>query len=322
MKALAEFDPFFATTIAPQLEGLETMRRAALRNTVIAACVVGVVLMGIVAVFGSSGILGVLMVGGVIGLGAVAFFAALFTKDNKAAFKEHAIRPLIRFYDEECEYFPERCIPESEFRACCLFERRPDRYSGNDFVSGTLGQTAFHFSEIHAEYKTEHRNSKGHTTTSWHTIFRGVFFVADFNKSFKGQTYVFPDTAENLLGSWLGGALQKLSGPGELVKLEDPEFEKLFAVYSGDQVEARYILSQSLMRRMVEYRTKHKREMHFAFMGSQLIAAISFNEDLFEPPIWSPVTKPELYRAFLTDLDSVLSIVEELNLNLRIWTKE
>ena len=34
----------------------------------------------------------------------------------------------------------------------------------------------------------------------------------------------------------------------QLIKLEDPEFEKLFAVYGDDQIEARYILTPALMQ--------------------------------------------------------------------------
>ena len=50
-----------------------------------------------------------------------------------------------------------------------------------------------------------------------------------------------------------------MSSHGELVKLEDPEFEKSFVVYSGNQTEARYILSTSLMRRILDYKVNCKK---------------------------------------------------------------
>lgn len=43
-------------------------------------------------------------------------------------------------------------------------------------------------------------------------------------------------------------------GRPDVVRLEDPEFEKIFVVYSSDEVEARYILSTSFMERLVEFR--------------------------------------------------------------------
>lgn len=54
-----------------------------------------------------------------------------------------------------------------------------------------VGSTSIEFSQVHAEYKTEttHRDDDGHETTDehWHTIFQGIFFIADFNKDFRTQ---------------------------------------------------------------------------------------------------------------------------------------
>ena len=40
----------------------------------------------------------------------------------------------------------------------------------------------------------------------------------------------------------------------EEIELEDPEFMEHFRVYSTDQVEARYILSPSMMERLLAFR--------------------------------------------------------------------
>ena len=89
--------------------------------------------------------------------------------------------------------------------------------------------------------------------------------MADFNKNFNGHTVVLPDTAEKILGKF-GQSLQSMSSRGELVKLEDPEFEKEFCVYGDDQVEARYILSPALMkRRQINTPTTSKAEQLLLF---------------------------------------------------------
>ena len=55
---------------------------------------------------------------------------------------------------------------------------------------------------------------------------------------------VLPDVAERCFGSLIGNFFQKMNfSDGSLVKLENPDFEKLFSVYSHDQIEARYILT-------------------------------------------------------------------------------
>ncbi len=57
---------------------------------------------------------------------------------------------------------------------------------------------------------------------------------------------MLPDFAEKLLGKF-GQKFQKSFTHGKLVKLENPEFEKEFVVYSSGQQEARYILTPVMM---------------------------------------------------------------------------
>ena len=121
----------------------------------------------------------------------------------------------------------------------------------------------------------------------------------------------------------LGQALQSLNVQnGQLIKLEDPEFEKLFVVYGEDQVEARYILSTSLMRRMVEFQTRAPKKMRLSFSASKLHVAIPFEGELFEPKIMESLLNISHVQAYYDDLKLVVDIVDELNLNTRIWTQK
>ncbi|MDD3276584.1 MAG: DUF3137 domain-containing protein, partial [Kiritimatiellales bacterium] len=121
----------------------------------------------------------------------------------------------------------------------------------------------------------------------------------------------------------LGQTLQGIGkSHGELIKLEDPEFEKAFAVYSTDQVEARYILSPALMRRMLEFKAKTGTKVYFSFTGDEVNIGISSTKNRFEPKLFSTVLDIEMAREFVDDLQLALGIVDDLNLNTRIWTKE
>ena len=187
---------------------------------------------------------------------------------------------------------------------------------------GSVGKTEVRFSEVHAEYKTESRDSKGHRKTHWHTIFKGLFFIADFNKEFHGRTVVLPDTAEKLFGGF-GKMLQKMNlSRDELVKLESPEFEKEFAVYGTDQVEARYILSTSLMERILNFKRKTRMPVSVAFVHSNVCLALETRKNMFEPRIFRTLLDFDLVSDYLEDLQLAVGIVEELNLNTRIWTKD
>ncbi len=73
-------------------------------------------------------------------------------------------------------------MPPAQFISSCIFKKYPDRYASEDLVEGKLGATEFKFSEVHAEEKYEIRDSDGKNRTEFSTLFKGLFFVADFNK--------------------------------------------------------------------------------------------------------------------------------------------
>jgi hypothetical protein len=239
-------------------------------------------------------------------------------RSYRADFKNRIIEKIIKFVSKDLTYLKDSRIPLGTFKSSMLFQRKPDIYTGDDYVKGRIGSTNIEFSEIHAQYETHDKNGRHR-----HTLFKGIFFAADFNKNFKGYTIVLPDTAQKLLGG-LGQALQKMAGiirPGELIKLEDPEFERYFVVYGSDQVEARYILSTSLMQRILDFRKKTAKIIRLSFVGTKIYAAVSYKKNLFEPTVLKSLVDFDLIKGYLDDLDLAVGIVEDLNLNTRIWSK-
>ena len=160
------------------------------------------------------------------------------------------------------------------------------------------------------------------TTETRKMLFKGLFFRARFNKSFKGRTVVLPGIAEQFLGV-VGRAIQSWNqGRGELIQLEDPEFERFFAVYGDDQIEARYILSTSLIARLTDLKKKAGRDVYVAFVRNTIYIAIQYEEDLFEPKLLSSMLSFKPIREYYENLRLMLDIVEDLKLNRRIWKQE
>ena len=189
----------------------------------------------------------------------------------------------------------------------------PDDFSEEDCVEGKWGDTWLYFSEVKAEDKNSDDDYK--------VYFQGLFFQANFNKSFQGRTVVVPDVAERNFGA-LGRMIQSWNKQhaNELIKLEDPEFERLFAVYGTDQIEARYILSTSLMQRLVELQKKVQRELRVSFVDDNVYIAISSkNKNLFEPRIFRSLVNFQPILEYFETLQMMIGIVEDLNLNRRIW---
>jgi hypothetical protein len=242
-------------------------------------------------------------------------------KQYRETFKSGVVAEVVKLFNPDWQYLFDQCMSQESYQQSGLFPHHYDRYNGDDFVTGRIEKTDFQFSELHTQYKQVTYSSKGQRQEHWITIFRGLFMHADFNKNFSGTTYVLPDTAEKLLGSF-GQSLQKLSSRGQLVKLENPEFEKRFVVYSSDQVESRYILTPTVMESIVNISNRFEGDVYFSFVGSRIFYANSINKALFEPNIFRSGVNfydvKEMYDLF----EMITVLVQELNLNTRIWTKE
>lgn len=245
-------------------------------------------------------------------------FFQSFKKKFALIYKNNVIKKLVYSIDEGLSYKPLGGFPKTQYLRSELFKRRPDRYKAEDLVEGTVGQTKICFSEIKSEYKTKSGSGKDRKT-EWHTIFEGIFFEADFNKDFATKTFILPDYLERTLG-FIGKKLQSLNmGRPPLVKLEDPEFEKYFAVFGEDQVEARYILSTSLMQRLTEFAKKRKLPVYISFVENSVFIAIYEIKNLFEPRIFRTNLNKEMILEYYNMLELVVGLVEDLNLNNRIW---
>ncbi|MDT8339758.1 MAG: DUF3137 domain-containing protein, partial [Sulfurimonas sp.] len=164
------------------------------------------------------------------------------------------------------------------------------------------------------------KSSKGRE--NWSTLFQGLFIVADFNKHFSGETVILPDTAQNTFGDVIGHWMQSNNmARDELVKMDDPEFEKEFVVYSTNQVEARYILSNSLMKKLLAFKEKSDHKIHISFVGTHIYMAISYNKDLFEPSIFHSLLDYKIAMEYIKTLHLAIGLVEELKLNQKLWSK-
>jgi hypothetical protein len=317
-----EFDAFFEARLRGRLTELDVERRNLL-GRVVTGITIAAALFFVAFLFVQRGAfpIGFAIGPAVIALALTAWKVYGPYKAYKGRYKAEVLRELVEFLDPALKFQPESGLCETTFRESGIFRTGVDRYSCEDLVEGTLAGTEVRFSEVHAEYKTTTTDCKGKRRTQWHTIFRGILFSADFNKHFAGRTYVVTDFAERSFG-FLGAMLQSAVGThGELVKLEDPDFEKEFATYSNDQVEARYILSPALMHRILEYRRKAKKAVQLSFVGSRVYVAIPYATDLFEPTFFRSLVDPEPLRTYLDALSLAISIVSDLNLNNRIWTK-
>ena len=142
------------------------------------------------------------------------------------------------------------------------------------------------------------------------TAFRGVCVILDMNKDFHGHTLVTSDTALHL------SPIDGLSH----TTLEDSRFEKIFDVFTNDEVEARYLLTPTFMERLTKIKkTFMAAQISCAFYMNKLFISINTRKDMFS---LGAINKPvDDYRQFLqiyTEITSIIELIDQLKLDQKI----
>jgi len=254
-------------------------------------------------------------------LGFLAYLFGMYEKKFINAFKSEILPILLTYFNPALKFDQSTYVKQNLFEESSIFRfSEIYSYKGSDKVLGSYGQGNFEFSHLDVKQKTTTKSS-GSTETKISQLFIGLFYVADFNKPFSGRTIIYPDYARQALGGQFGEMFNKVFefDNNHLVTLEDVEFEKEFAVYSTDQVEARYILSPAMIERIKTIRWKLDRNIYLSFINNKLYVAIPNGSDSLSPIIFNNITNFESVEPIYQLIGTLLEIALDLQLNTRIW---
>jgi hypothetical protein len=354
MKTYDQFKEFYSKELFDELLALNGFRKNMLIKCALIT-VIFILLAGLFAVLFSIGMIKSIYI--TLSFGALCilfwYLSVLFLiKNFHAIFKRIIIEPLVKFIDPTLQYAPEGSIDLYTFRQANIFQYYTNEFDGEDLVCGTIDKTKIKFSQVYARYRDEDKGIGSIPTDDpWlflliifllpfflvlrlfsnvfivklfinHDVFKGLFFVADFNKDFSGYVLVMPDKAEKYFGRF-GSMLQSHNLiRGELVKMDNTEFEKHFAVYGTDQVQARYVLTPRIMEKILDFKKKTGAATCLSFKDSMLYIAVPYKQSKFTPPLFKSLADYVDTCRYFQDLTTFISIAEEFNLNTRIWTKE
>lgn len=297
--------------LAPTLQVLENKRKELLRKGrtegLIGAAIFLVI--GIIAllILKLEGVFGLIVV---VVISVLIFIACINSKSKtfSSFYKEEVVDEIIHAFCPNAAYSPNGGVSEDLFRNSGLFTS-PDRYHTEDLIEGCLDKTSFICSEVHAEERKA-RTTKNGVQYYWEDIFKGFLFIADFHKEFQGETTI------------LRNSFFKVKMGASRVKMENPDFEKVFDVFSTNQIEARYLITPSMMERMLKLDSNFKKGITISFRNSAILVAIPDSKNRFEADVWSSLNDMSTLKSDFAVLQSLLEIVDELNLNTRIWSKE
>lgn len=314
MDAVKDFNEFCSNDLSEFLLPLENERRSVAKTGVIGFSFLG--LAAISFFIAAQEQPKVFMIAFICLIPAVVLLIFFYNKRRNyvGRFKDEIVHNIIKFIDPSLHYNPAGRVHKNDYRQSGLFLENFDRYRGDDYVEGRRGKTVFCFSELHTEHEV--RSGKN---THWETIFKGLFFIGDFNKNFQGRTYVYSENNPQL--GFFSKLLTSFARDLEKVRLESTEFENKFIVYSSDQVEARYILTPSFMERLVKLQNLMGDSTSYSFVDTNVYVAVPSSDELFEPSVFS-ANDYNKFSNYYNTVHIVFDIIDELNLNLRIWNKE
>lgn len=266
-------------------------------------------LLGLVfSIFGYAmfGLLGVI-VSVAAGIGLV--YASYYQHLN-AKYKREVVPAMVQTICAGATYSAEGTFKKELIKASDLYEAGwGEHYKNEDTIRGKVGSTDFVYSEV----KLSHIQSTGKSSTEV-IDFQGFAFEADFNKHFPGHTALSSEQM-HLMGRMGLSSMKHIT-------LEDVDFNSRYRIYTTNDQEARYILSPALQQRIMQMddtlqREAGAKELSMSFKEGRLLIMCQSHEDRFEVKY-----KLEEVRRDFMALCCMLDIIEQLNLNLRIWTKE
>jgi Protein of unknown function (DUF3137) len=73
------------------------------------------------------------------------------------------------------------------------------------------------------------------------------------------------------------------------------------------------------MAKLVKFRKKAGRNFYISFVENMIYIAIEYPEEIFEPKLFKNMLSLAPMREYFENIQLMLGIVEDLNLNKRIW---
>lgn len=192
-------------------------------------------------------------------------------------------------------------IPMSEMKPSKIIPSHTS-YRSEDYFSGRYKGVGIRFSEIRLTKK------KGKSTV---TVFDGLaVFLHHGARKFHGHTILTKDK------SGLTGAERRKWSGLKRANLVDLEFERLFDVYTSDQVEARYLIDPVIMENIKAlYDEYHGNSLLAAFYEGRVLIMIASSKNHFEPAhIDVPATNKRELLALRNEVSQILTIIDRLAL--------
>ncbi|GAB6074418.1 DUF3137 domain-containing protein [Nautilia lithotrophica] len=270
-----------------------------LRKTAVFKVLLAVVLVGIVGylTFKFAVLWWHYLIGGVIAL-LIIGMAISAVEDYKSAFIERILKPLLKSND--LHFFPKEGFKEDEALSSNLFNFEYDDYDSHSLVVGKDFRLAY----VEFTKEEEDEDSEGNIEIRTVTKFAGFLIFLKHNRFVRDYVLIEPSSFH--LSDFLPVTYDKYR-----VKMDNPEFEKLFDVYSADQVEARYLLDHNYMELLIKL-YKEADVKYLSFIKDLVFTKIEYDDFTQNIPLFEQIND-KIIRKILFPVEYAIFLKESLN---------
>lgn len=238
-------------------------------------------------------------------------------------FKNEIVKPAIEEYNPTFKYSVNKSVGLETVEKSWLFNYIIKGYYGEDHVKGKINGVDIEFSEIILKAEDYRRlNTKsvakllldGDLSREIITAFRGVFFVIDFHKKFKG-THVVVSKRKKFPSS----LFKQNHTNFNKVEMDHAEFNKHFNFFTTSEATSYYILSPLLMENLIALNKRNS--IYASFISGEMYLAIEMQKDLFECDINKGIPDIESFKELFNEINLIEKVMKHLKQDVRIWGK-
>jgi len=223
-------------------------------------------------------------------------------KEYKKIYKENVVLEVLKEYFTDLKYSLRVGIAESVISSTKMM-MTGDKFRSNDRISAKYKDINLLYSDLHIQLEGKGRNDDSPPLT----IFKGQWFVFDFNKTFKSNIQV----SEKFFMAVISGKVEGY----KRIKVEDVDFNRKFKVYAENELEAFYVLTPNTIEKIKTLNKKLRGKLLFCLINNKMHIGLDNRRDLFEPNVYRKINLNKEKERILKEIKIITDFVDVLDLD-------
>ncbi|GEM_PF-4077014 len=247
-------------------------------------------------------------------------------------FKEDVFPKAVKCLDASLQADHTEKISTTEIKNSLIFQNAIYSSQGEDMIWGKIGNIDLRFCELNL---TRRKFSiwlllgtflgslvliffgeVGIETHKEVRLFKGLFFHADFHKSFRGSIILCPKKS----GKFSVYTKSYHKGRSKVI-MGNVNFDQKYDVYASNPLMANYVLTPLFMEQMMilDEQSTANEPVVATFHNGKMYLGVPHEKDFFECDIDKGIPDVESFKAFVEEVRIVEKILIHLDQNVRIW---